>query len=45
MQINYVIVTLAGRHVQPRMKKESRVESLGSLRYSDLFNYSAALYA
>lgn len=39
MQINPVIVALAGRHAQPRVKAERRVERLGSLRYSDLFNY------
>lgn len=42
MQINYVIVALAGRHAQPRVNGERRLQSLGSLRYSDLFNYSAA---
>lgn len=53
MQINYVIVALAVRHVQQRMKKgndatdswlERGVKGTRAdlLRYSDLFNYDAA---
>lgn len=45
MQINPVIVALAGCHAQPRVKAERRVERLGSLRYSDFNSITVCAFS